>query len=170
PVTDVDAALADLGIVFGATAGGFVLAAVVTPPAVRRLGLRRWMIVCLMAAAVVQLLPGAIYLHWFLVAAAALSGILAQSIKISVDTLVQVHVDDAHKGRTFTFYDMIFNVCLVLGAVLCALVMPPDGRSVAVLAGVSTCYLLTAVVFTVVTRRMPRARFDEAGHVDSRSQ
>lgn len=162
PVTDVDAALADLGIVFGATAGGFVLAAVVTPPAVRRLGLRRWMIVCLMAAAVVQLLPGAIYLHWFLVAAAALSGILAQSIKISVDTLVQVHVDDAHKGRTFTFYDMIFNVCLVLGAVLCALVMPPDGRSVAVLAGVSTCYLLTAVVFTIATRGVPRARFDEA--------
>lgn len=170
PVADVDAALADLGIVLGATAGGFVLAAVLTAPAVRRLGLRAWMIVCLLAAAVVQLLPGAIYVHGFLVVAAALSGVLAQSIKISVDTLVQVHVDDDHKGRTFTFYDMIFNVCLVLGAVACALLMPPDGRSVAVLAGVSTCYLLTAVVFTVVTRRMPRARFDEAGHVDSRSQ
>lgn len=162
PVTDVDAALADLGLVFGATAAGFVLAAVLTPPVVRRIGLRWWLICCLVLAAVVQLVPGAIYLHWCLMVGAALSGVLAQSIKIAVDTLVQVHVEDDHKGRTFTFYDMIFNVCLVLGGVLCALVMPPNGKSVAVLAGVSACYLLAAVVFAVVTRRTTRATFDEA--------
>lgn len=160
PVTEVDAALADLGILLGATAAGFVLAAVVTPPLVRRLGLRWWLVVALVAAAVVGLLPGAIYVQWCLVIAAGLSGILAQSVKIGVDTLVQLHVDDDHKGRTFTFYDMIFNVCLVLGAVLCALLMPSDGRSVLVLAGVSACYLVAAVWFGLVTRGVGRAEFE----------
>lgn len=160
PVTEVDAALADLGVLLGATAGGFLLAAVVTPPLVRRLGLRTWLVAALVLAAIVGVLPGAIYVQWCLVVAAGLSGILAQSIKIGVDTLVQVHVADEHKGRTFTFYDMIFNTCLVLGSVLCALVMPTDGRSIAVLAGVSACYLLAAVWFGLVTRGFDRERFE----------
>lgn len=162
PVTEVDAAIADLGILLGATAGGFVLAAVITPPLARRLGLRMWMVTCLVLAAIVGVLPGAIYQRWPLVVAAGLSGILAQSIKIGVDTLVQLHVDDDHKGRTFTFYDMIFNVCLVLGAVLCALLMPADGRSVPVLVGVSVCYLAAALWFGLATRATNRHQFETA--------
>lgn len=162
PPTEVDAALADLGVLLGATAAGFVLAAVVTPPATRRWGLRRWLVVSLVASAVLQVLPGAIYTRPTLVVAAFGTGLMAQSIKIVVDTLVQVHVDDEVKGRTFVFYDMIFNVCLVLGAVLCAALFPADGVFVAGLVVVAVCYLLTALAVAVVSRRIGVDRFDRA--------
>ncbi|MGD7707422.1 MFS transporter [Microlunatus sp. Y2014] len=160
PLTEVDAALGDLSILLLATAIGFVLAAVVTPPMARRFGLRGWLIITLVGSAVLQVVPGAIYRQPTLVAAAFALGVFAQSLKIGVDTLVQAHVDDEHKGRTFIFYDMIFNVTLVLGAVLCALIMPPDGVSVPVLLGIAGCYLVVAVGFTLITRGIDRAVFD----------
>ena len=50
--------------------------------------------------------------------AAFLLGLTAQCIKICVDTLVQAHVADEFKGRVFVLYDMIFNVALVVAAVI----------------------------------------------------
>ncbi|MFX4271644.1 MFS transporter [Propionibacteriaceae bacterium Y1685] len=154
PVTEVDAALADLGLVAGATAGGFLAAAVVTPILSRRLGTRGWMIGTLVGSAVLQVLPGAIYQRWTLIVAAFGLGVLAQSIKICTDTVVHAHVDDDYKGRTFVFYDMIFNLTLVIAAYVTALIMPADGRSVAVMIGLAICYLLVAVVFAVVSGRI----------------
>ena len=43
----VEPAIADLGLLVVVTGAGFVFAAVVTPPVTARLGIRRWMIVCL---------------------------------------------------------------------------------------------------------------------------
>ena len=50
------------------------------------------MVVCLVASAVFQVFPGAIYAKVPLVIAAFLLGLTAQNIKICVDTLVQAHV------------------------------------------------------------------------------
>ena len=58
---EVDAAIADLGLLVVITGAGFVLASVVTPPLSARLGVRSTMIVCLLASAVFQVVPGAIY-------------------------------------------------------------------------------------------------------------
>jgi len=149
---DVDAALADLGLLVVVTGAGFVLAAAVTPPATAALGVRRWLVLSLAASAVLQVLPGAVYARLPLLVAAFILGLAAQNIKICVDTLVQAHVADAFKGRVFVLYDMVFNVALVLAAVIGALVLPPDGRSVPLLVLLAGCYLALALAFAAVTR------------------
>lgn len=154
PVEDVDAALADLGLLVVVTGAGFVLAAVVTPPATARIGVRAWMVVALAGSAFFQLLPGAIYTQITLLVAALLLGITAQSVKICVDTLVQAHVDDDMKGRVFVLYDMIFNVALVLAAGIGALILPTDGKSVLILVVLAVVYLATGVIFALVGRGM----------------
>jgi MFS family permease len=151
-VTDVDAAIADLGILVGVTGAGFVLAAVVTPPMTARIGVRAWIIVSLAASGVLQVLPGAIYAKPALLVAALLLGITAQNVKICVDTLVQAHVDDDVKGRVFVLYDMIFNVALVLAAAIGALILPTNGKSVPILIVLAAVYLLTAAAFAVFSR------------------
>lgn len=152
PVADVDAAIADLGLLLGVTGAGFVLAAVVCPPGIARVGVRAWMIICLSVSGLFQVLPGAIFAPVPLLVAGFLLGITAQSVKICVDTLVQAHVDDEFKGRVFVCYDMVFNLALVLAAVIGALVLPSNGKSVIILVILAGCYLLIGVVFAVVSR------------------
>ncbi|GAA3622507.1 MFS transporter [Microlunatus ginsengisoli] len=152
PVTEVEPAIADLGLLVGFTGAGFVLAAVVTPPMTARIGVRAWVISCLFGSALFQLVPGAIYTKVWLMVAAFLLGLTAQCVKICVDTLVQAHVDDDFKGRVFVIYDMIFNVVLVAAAGIAALIVPTNGKSVLVLAAMAGCYLLVGVWFTLVSR------------------
>lgn len=154
-VTEVEVAIADLGLLLGVTGAGFVLASVVCPPGTARAGVRGWMIICLFASAVLQVVPGAIISRVPLLIAGFLLGITAQSLKICVDTLVQAHVDDHFKGRVFVLYDMIFNVALVLAGVIAALVLPPDGHSVALLVTVGVIYALIGVAFTLASRGLP---------------
>jgi MFS family permease len=165
-VDDVEPAIADLGILVAATAIGFVVAAAVAPPLSARFGIRRVVIGCLVGSAVFQLVPGAVYARVPLLVAAFLLGLTAQVIKICVDTLVQAHVDDDVKGRAFVLYDMVFNVALVLAASIGALVLPADGRSVAVLAVLALCYLLTAAAFTALSRRLELDRGTESLRAD----
>ena len=149
---EVDAAIADLGLLVVITGAGFVLASVVTPPMSARLGVRRTMIVCLLASAVFQVAPGAIYAKAPLLVAAFLLGLMAQNIKICVDTLVQAHVADEFKGRVFVIYDMIFNVALVVAAVIAALILPANGKSVIILIIMAVGYLLVALGFALISR------------------
>ena len=148
----VDAAIADLGLFVIITGAGFVFASVVTPPVSARVGLRGTMIISLLASGVFQLLPGAIYAKVALMVAAFLLGLTAQCIKICVDTLVQAHVADEFKGRVFVLYDMIFNVALVVAAVIAAVILPANGKSVIILIVMAVGYLLVAVAFTLVSR------------------
>lgn len=149
---EIDAAIADLGLLVAVTGAGFVLAAVVTPVLTARIGVRAWVVTCLVGSGVFQVVPGAIYQKLWLLVAAFLLGITAQSIKICVDTLVQAHVADAVKGRVFVLYDMIFNVALVVAAVIGALVLPANGKSVLMLVTLAACYLVIAVAFAVAGR------------------
>ncbi len=148
----VNAAIADLGLLVIITGAGFVFASVVTPPMSARLGLRSTMIISLLAAAVFQLVPGAIYSWVPLMVAAFLLGLTAQCIKICVDTLVQAHVADEFKGRVFVLYDMIFNVTLVVAAVIGAAILPANGKSVIILVLMAVCYLLIGLGFALVSR------------------
>lgn len=161
-VDEVDAAIADLGLLVAVTGAGFVLAAVVSPLLSGRIGVRTLMTACLAASALFQLVPGAIYAKAPLLGAAFLLGLTAQAIKICVDTLVQAHVDDEVKGRVFVLYDMIFNVALVAAAVVGAFVLPANGRSVPVLVVLAGCYLLTAVGFSLLSRGLDMDRGTES--------
>lgn len=152
--SDVNAALADLGLLAVLTAAGFVAAAAVTPPASVRLGVRRLVVAGFATSAVFQVLPGAIFAQGPLLVAGFLLGITAQSIKLCVDTLVQAHVDDEFKGRVFVLYDMLFNVALVAAAAIGALILPADGVSVPIIVGLAIAYALLGLGFALASRQL----------------
>jgi MFS family permease len=54
-------------------------------------------------------------------AAAASLGFAGQLLKINADTTIQRTIDDAHRGRVFSIFDMMINVALVLGITTYAL-------------------------------------------------
>ncbi len=136
-----------------ATGVGGLLAALATPHATRFLGTQRWITVVFAAAAVIEVAFGLPYAHApFLVAAACL-GFAAQAAKICVDTLLQESVEDAYRGRVFSFYDTTFNVSFVAAAGVAAVLLPDDGKSYLSIAVVAGGYALTALVYGTVSAR-----------------
>ena len=79
-------------------------------------------------------------------------GVVAQGVKICVDTIVQQYVDDAYLGRVFSLYDMLFNVALVLGAAVSAPFMPVNGKSYALVTAVALGYLAAGAAFAALNR------------------
>ena len=154
--TDVQAGLATFGTVLAASAVGFALAVVVTPVLSPRVGPQVWIVVCLLLAAVSQLLlVVTVDLVAVLVAAGAL-GLAAQSAKIAVDTIVQRDTADAYRGRAFSLYDVLYNAAFVGAAALAAVALPDDGWSPAVFGALTALYVAAAVVFAT-GRRTPAA-------------
>jgi len=153
--TDVEAGLGGLGIVLLASGVGFLLAAVVTPEVTPRVGEQVWIVWCFAGAAVVELALGLPYTHPSIVAAAFFLGFVAQASKICVDTLVQRTIDDAYRGRVFSFYDIIFNVAFVAAAAVAALVLPQSGKSYPVLVTIAVGYAVTACGYGWASRRRP---------------
>ncbi|GAA1397756.1 MFS transporter [Luteococcus peritonei] len=165
---DVTGAMADIGLWMGASGVGFALSVLLVPPLARRLGMRATMVALLLASAVVQLGPGSVLNRWSLVVASFLVGWFAQSVKICVDTVVQAHVDEDVKGRVFVIYDGIFNAAIVLAAVLGMVLLPEDGASHLVLAGIGVSYALTAALFWLASRPMGSATFNRGTDLDAR--
>ncbi|MBA2574572.1 MAG: MFS transporter [Nocardioidaceae bacterium] len=157
---DVDAGLAGLSIAVLVSGVGFLVAALITPAATSRLSSQGWILLLLALAAVAEVFPGALYTEPSLLVAAFVLGLSAQGVKICVDTLVQTHVDDAFRGRVFSVYDVVFNVVFVAAAAVGAVVIPPDGKSYAVLTAIALGYAATAVLYLLTTRldRIPPAR------------
>jgi MFS family permease len=149
---DVDAAFTELSVAVLVSGVGFVAAAFLTPLVTERVPQRTWVLGLLAAAALTQVLPGALYTRPALLVAAFFLGLASQGIKIVVDTLVQTHVEDAYRGRVFSLYDVIFNVAFVAAAAVGAVVLPVDGKSYAVLGAISLGYALTAAWYARVTR------------------
>jgi MFS family permease len=108
-------ALAALASVAFAAGIGLVVASVVAPSLVRRLGARATAAIAMGAAAVGCLTPllslrlGAMLVAWCFVALGA------QSLKITVDTLLQMSTPDDLRGRVFIAYDLVFNLSFMLG-------------------------------------------------------
>jgi MFS family permease len=147
------AGLTGLGQVVAAVATGGALAAFVTPAAFRRLGGVRWPSAMLAASAVIEVVFGLPYSTPMLLLAALFLGFTSQAVKISVDTLIQHHVVDAFRGRVFAIYDTLFNIALVLAAVLTAAVLPEDGHSPAAVIAVAVGWAVTAAVYLRSSRR-----------------
>ncbi|GGY33651.1 MFS transporter [Streptomyces anulatus] len=143
--------LALLGLAVGMSGAGFFVAAVLTPWAVGQLGRYGWIVGCAGAAAVLVPALGLSFAPVPMLIAAFVLGIVTQGSKIATDTVVQTSVDDSFRGRVFSLYDVLFNVAFVSAAGVAALMLPPDGRSVAVVAVVSVLYAVVAV--TMFRRR-----------------
>ncbi|MBI1758087.1 MAG: MFS transporter [Actinobacteria bacterium] len=154
---------AGLGQAVLATALGSLLAAVATPPAVRRIGSERWITATLGTAAVTEIALGSLYTARTLLPAALLLGFVAQGTKICVDTIVQETVDDAFRGRVFSLYDTLFNAMFVAAAVVSAVTLPTSGKSYPMLYLSAGGYAVTALAYRV------GARYRGAAPVDSTS-
>ena len=74
-------------------------------------------------------------------------------------------VDDAYRGRVFSFYDVVFNVAFVAAAAFAAAVLPADGNSRIVFAVVAVGYAVTAAAYARATRRLA-ARTESARRAD----
>lgn len=155
---DVDAGLAGLGTAFAASGAGFFLAAVVTPEVTRHLSKSAWITTCFAFAAAAQSVLVLVLTEPVLLVGAFVVGVAAQGSKICVDTIVQESVDDAYRGRVFSFYDVLFNLAFVAAAVFGALALPADGYSPGVYGLVAGGYAVTALTYALATRRLGRAR------------
>jgi hypothetical protein len=144
--------LVGLGQVLAAGSAGTLLAAAATPPAVRRLGTRGWVVLLLAGGAVLQPALGLTFAPPGLVAAGLVLGFVAQGVKVCVDATLQRTVDDDFRGRVFSVYDTLVNVAYVAALVAAALLLPASGRSAAGLAVVGALYALTAAGYARATR------------------
>jgi MFS family permease len=149
---DVDAGLAGLGTAFAASGLGFFLAALITPEITHRVRKTTWITTCFGFAAAASAVYIVVLQEWMLLAGAFVVGVAAQGSKICVDTIVQESIDDAYRGRVFSFYDVLFNVSFVSAAAFGALALPADGNSPGVFAVVAGGYALTALVFGRASR------------------
>ncbi len=144
---DTDAGLAGLSIAILVSGIGFLLAAVLTPVVSTRLTPPRWIVVLLVAAALVEVFPGGLYTEPALLVAALVLGLSAQGVKICVDTIVQTTVEDAYRGRVFSLYDVLFNVVFVAAAAVGVLIVPTSGKSYLALSVIAAGYAVTAIAY-----------------------
>ncbi|MBL1073215.1 hypothetical protein JK358_02270 [Nocardia sp. 2] len=135
-----------------AAGAGMVVAAVVAPVLIPRLGRSRTVMAGLAVATVVQVLlvtpvtvaTGAAErsAEIALLVAAFLLGLAGQTIKLTGDAAMQIDIDDAHRGQVFALQDTVFNITFVSAIAGTALLIPADGRSPGVViaaAGVYCC-------------------------------
>jgi MFS family permease len=158
---DMSGSVGGLGMVFAAGGAGVLLAAFLTPPVTRRIGGWRWIVWLLAGTGLVIVAFGLPLRADTLVIAVLFTNIAAQGIKIVVDTALQHECDDAYRGRVFSTNDTAFNLCFVAGLFVAALVLPPDGRSPAVLLAVAFGYTLVACWYAVVGGRWARSVGDD---------
>jgi hypothetical protein len=147
------AGLTGLSEVLGAGAIGTFLAAVATPPVVRRIGKSRWITLSLVIGGVTQVGLGLPFLPPTIVAAGFALGFVTQAIKISVDTTLQETVADDFRGRVFSVYDTLYNVTFVGAVVVAAFVLPSSGVSYPMLIIVGVGYLAAAAGYARTARR-----------------
>ncbi|MQY27034.1 MFS transporter [Nocardia aurantia] len=166
--------LGGFGVAIAAAASGMLVAAVLAPVLIPRLGRPRTVTAGLAVAVVVQALlvtpvtlaggPGDRHAYQLLLAGAFLLGLAGQTIKLTGDATLQLDVDDARRGQVFALQDTIFNIAFVLAVGVVALIIPPDGRSVPVALAGAGVYALGVVAVLLNGRRpAPRAESDGPG-------
>ncbi|CAA9237278.1 MAG: Uncharacterized MFS-type transporter [uncultured Blastococcus sp.] len=142
-----------LGQVVAAAAVGTLVAALVTPPMVRRIGMPRWVPSLLVGGGVAQVALAVWLAPWSVVLVGVLLGFVAQSVKICVDSTLQETVEDDYRGRVFSVYDTLFNLTFVTALAAGAVALPESGVSRVVPVVVGGCYLVAAFTYAQITRR-----------------
>jgi len=142
-----DRGLAGLATVIAGSGFGVIIGALITPLFVQKVGRHRWLRINMALGAIPALLIG-----WssagFLPLLALGTSLCGQAVKVTCDALVQHHIADSFRGRVFSVYDMVVNICIVLGASSAALVLTSNGRGVLVPLGVALTFLGYSTVLT----------------------
>lgn len=164
--TGSDAGLALVAGVLVVAGVGAGLAAVITPVAVPRVGTTVWITGWLLAGGGALAVWSVGVTRPTLYVGAAVLGLAAQSVKISVDFIVQTTVDDRYRGRVFSFYDVVFNAAAIVAGLLAILVLPDDGQSPVAYVAVALLYALTAGAYLVRSNQAASVR--DRGHSGAR--
>jgi MFS family permease len=153
---DPDAAIAAIGITSVAAGAGAFAGAVVTPWMSRRIGPVPWSVLALVVGVCLGAIGVAMPDLAGIVVRGVLLGFAGQAVKVCSDTIVQEDVDDAHRGRVFSWYDVAVNVGIVSGVVLATVALQtavPEVGMALVMAGVA----LAAGVWALVRERQDPA-------------
>ncbi|MFS8477745.1 MAG: MFS transporter [Micromonosporaceae bacterium] len=151
--TDNARSITGLGAVVAAGGLGALIAAVVTPIVTRRMPGWAWISMLLAGGAMMLLLLGPTFRAPLLVLCVLLLNVASQGTKIVVDTTLQHECDDAYRGRVFSVNDTAFNLTFVAGLFTAAVVLPPNGRSEAVVVVIALAYAALAAWYAVLGRR-----------------
>jgi MFS family permease len=140
-------------VVFVAAAGiGAFLANVVNPPAIRRWGRYATANAALLFAALIQLAGATLDLR-VMVACSFFLGLAGQMVKLCADTAMQIDLGDALRGHVFALQDSVFWMSFIIAVSAAAAVIPPDGRSAALVVAGSLVYLSGLAVHAGLGRR-----------------
>ena len=130
-----------------ASAVGYACAALVTPPATKRVSKEAWIALMLVCSALATGLLGETFLQIPYLAIGFLLYLAKQGMAICATTIIQEEVEDIYRGRVFSFYDMMGNTTYVAGAALFAAFMPANGKSPAIVAVAAVGFALVAVAY-----------------------
>lgn len=155
--------LVGFGVAITATAAGMLLAAILTPLVISRLGRPRTILMGLLIALIVQTAlvtpitvthgASADVAHRLLLAGAFLLGLAGQTVKLTGDATMQIDIDDSRRGQVFALQDTVFNIAFVLALAAAALIVPADGRSIGVVLAGSGCYAAGIAAVAVLMAR-----------------
>ena len=140
-------AASHVAVLAAASAVGYACAALVTPPATKRVSKQAWIALMLLLSAVVTGLLGETFNQIAYLAIGFLLYLARQAMAISATTIIQEDVEDIYRGRVFSFYDMMGNVTYVAGAALFAAFMPANGKSPAIVAIAAVGFALVAAAY-----------------------
>ena len=132
---------------------GYACAALVVPPATRRLTKPAVIALLLAASAVITGGLGETFNQIAYLAIGFCLYLAGQGVAICAVTILQEEVEDAYRGRLFAFYDVMFNVTLAAGALISAAFIPRTGKSSALIGVVAVGYALTAAGYWLVGRQ-----------------
>lgn len=144
--------LAGFGVAVAATATGMLVAAILAPVLIPRLGRPRTVTVGLVAAAVVQFAFVTQVAAGQLLIAAFLLGVAGQTIKLTGDAAMQIDIDDARRGQVFALQDTVFNIAFLGAIVAAAFVIAPDGRTPSLAVAGGVVYILGLAAVLIVRR------------------
>jgi len=136
---------------------GYGCAALVVPPATRRLAKPAVITVLLVTAAVATAVLGPTFNQIAYLAIGFTLYLCLQGVAICVITVLQEEVDDAYRGRVFAFYDVTFNVSLAAGALLSTPFMPLNGKSTAIIGVVAAGFAVAAGGYWLLSRQSSAA-------------
>jgi MFS family permease len=155
--SDVTAASSHVLVLAAVSAVGYACAALVTPPATRRMSKEAWITVLLAGSAVVTVLLGETFIQVAFLAIGFLLYLARQGVAICATTILQEEVEDVYRGRVFSFYDMMSNATYVAGAALFAVFMPLNGKSPAIVVVVAIGFALVGAAYWLSAGRSPSA-------------
>jgi len=130
PPNNPDAGLAGFAYALGVAGIGFGVGSLITPFFVGYFGRHRWIRIMMVAPSIFLTLFAFFPTEWLLITTAFFIATCGQAVKVTNDALVQSQITDEYRGRVFAFYDIAVNAVIVVGAIIAALLLPKNGKSI----------------------------------------